>query len=182
MSNFPFLAALAVASTLLLVGCSPQVEEASGPAATDSPSIAASSAAPEASVARWAGLIAERKAELDDWYAGWDDATCSALASAAVDCNLMLTTASFLVQTNDIVIAGASDTSGNTYLGSVPDEISGLYSETIALTGRAVDAGSAWAEAGCGIGDEGECIGLAIDFERAIDAVQLKFEAWSPYL
>lgn len=94
----------------------------------------------------------------------------------------MLTTASFLVQTNDIVIAGASDTSGNTYLGSVPDEISGLYSETIALTGRAVDAGSAWAEAGCGIGDEGECIGLAIDFERAIDAVQLKFEAWSPYL
>ncbi|WP_182491616.1 hypothetical protein [Microcella alkalica] len=139
-------------------------------------------AQPEASVERWASLVAERKADLDDWYQGWDEATCSGLASAAVDCNLMLSSASFIAQTNDIVVAGASFEEGNTYLGAVPDEIADLYSDTIALTGAAVEAGAAWTDAGCGIGDEGDCIGLAVEFERAMDAVKSKFEAWSPYL
>lgn len=135
-----------------------------------------------ASVERWAGLVAERQLDLDDWYAGWDEAVCSSLASSEVDCNLMLTAASFIAQTNDIVIAGPSDPEAKTYLGPVPDEIADLYAETIALTGAARSAAQAWSDADCGVGVEGDCVGLAFTFESAMDKVRQKFAAWSPYL
>ena len=161
-----------------LSGCSSagNYDESSRPSTTPTPT------ADTASIAQWAGLVAERKLELDDWYEDWDDAICSSAASTEIDCNVQLTIATFLAQTNHIVIAAPSDPAAKTYLGKVPAEISSLYAETISLTEEAQTAGDAWSEAGCESGEAGDCIGLAFEFESALDSVRTKFAAWSPYL
>lgn len=53
---------------------------------------------------QWASLVAQQQAGWEDWQDGWDEAGCSSLAAAAgaMDCQLMLTSASFMVQTTSI--------------------------------------------------------------------------------
>lgn len=184
MSKSSIVASLAVALLLGLAGCASISSDAEEPTSTPNvvPTPAQEEPAATASVERWAGLVAERKLDTEGWFDDWNDALCSGLSSAAPDCNIMLSSASFIARTNDIVIAGASNPAGNTYLGEVPAEIADLYAETISLTASAVAAGDAWSDADCRIGTEGDCLRLATDFIRAMDNVRLKFAAWSPYL
>ena len=171
-------AVAALISAVALSGCSSSA--ATTTKGTQSPTEASS--APESSVAQWAGLVAERKLELDDWYEQWDKAVCSSAASMEIDCNIQLTIASMVAETNQLVISGPSNPSANTYLGEPPSEIAALYDDTLEVAEAAQAAGKAWVDAGCETEDAGECIGLAFEFEYALDSVRTKFAAWSPYL
>ena len=166
-------AAIAAVALIALAGCSAAPAPAETSTATPAPDTA--------SVERWAGLVAERQFETDDWLEDWDDRGCSGLQIANPACNVTLTSAAFIAQTTHLVIAGPSDPAARTYLGEVPAEIDDLYAATIKVTQEADDAATAWLDAKCADGRE-ECVKIAIDLERAIDATRTKFAAWSPYL
>ncbi|HHW50967.1 MAG TPA: hypothetical protein GX406_05810 [Pseudoclavibacter sp.] len=155
---------------LSLAGCS---MAPAGPAET-TPTPASAPVEP------WLSVIAEQRASLDEWHDDWEDATCSALAIDAFDCNIMLTTGALKAKTAHITVGGVSDPDSNTYLGDVPEAIEAVYLETVAATAAADEAGDAWSDSGCSSSD-GACVGLAFDLERALDDVRAKFTRWEPY-
>ncbi|QCR39663.1 hypothetical protein C1N74_03960 [Microbacterium sp. SGAir0570] len=134
---------------------------------------------------QWASLVAQQQAGWEDWQDGWDEAGCSSLAAAAgaMDCQLMLTSASFMVQTTSIEHELAVSAGKKGFIATTPPaEVATLFGELTAAGEAAADAGVAWSDAECGSTESDDCTTLAIAFERSIDALQSEFAAWRPYM
>lgn len=167
---------------LIVTGCASTPASDTAPEASI-PSPSVTEPAATASVARWAGVVAEQQVTLDDWYQSWDDANCSSLAIEAWECGTSIMTGSYIAQTIHLSVSGSSNTASTDYLGAVPADIADLYAETVALTDEALVAAETWRASTCNTDAAGTgCVTLAFTLENALSAVDTKFAAWSPYL
>lgn len=164
------------AAVLLLAACSSEHEPTDGESPAGAPT-SAEAAEDTATTEQWASEIAKLRTSYDDAQASWDGATCSAMAVPdAPDCLAMITTMGFLADTAQITLDGLQNEDGPTYLGTPPDEIASLLSET---TESATNASAAGQEVSCP-GDA--CLSTAFEFEQAWDALGEQFAGWDPYL
>lgn len=110
------------------------------------------------------------KADWEDSQGSWDDATCSAVASAdAVDCQALLIAMGNRAAAISLTLQGLSER-------AVPSEMADLLSETAAAARTADDAGGAVECPG------DQCVSTAFTFERAWDNLGGVLTEWEPYL
>lgn len=175
---------LAVAGLLSIV---PLSACASGATSTPSKEAGETPAVEESStVEQWASLIAQQSVDWDEWKAEWDDATCSSIAAAegAMDCNLMLTSAMYMLQTTSIELEPATSEGKKGFIASEPPaEVANLYAATEEAAPSGAAAAKAWQDANCGLSTSGEeCGGLSSDLETTVDDLMSEYAAWGPYL
>ena len=117
-----------------------------------------------------------RSLRVDEAQESWESAVCSSLAAEEPDCGALLYIMSATAATTSITLGGGANPDGPTYLGSPPDEVADLITDTLAAAAAAMTAGE---DVDC----PGEnCVGTSFAFTRAWDALREALTRWSPYI
>lgn len=165
----------------MLAGCSAGVTSAQ-PEATSTPT-----PTKEAStVAQWASLIAQQKAEWDEWSDTWEENSCSgvtASSSAGLLCRLQLTSATFIAETTTIEHQLAVTPGKKGFIATEPPaEVASLFEQTKAAAESVKDSADAWDAGGCSSSTAGDCASLSVTFDRSIGSLAKAFVGWTPYM
>jgi hypothetical protein len=166
----------AVIAILALSGCSAG-SNAAGAISSPSPSPTKDG---DRTLSQWASVVAEQTAYLAAWKQKWDADLCS--AASGFNCSLQTLSGTFVATTVNVSLKiPESKTAIKGYIGTPPSEIRSLYADTRRLAQAADDAGAAWV-ASCNAKTAPECATLLFKFSSAVDSLETKFTAWSPYL
>ncbi|KSU52914.1 hypothetical protein SAMN05216418_2875 [Microbacterium enclense] len=137
-------------------------------------------------VAQWASLIAQQKAEWDDWAESWDDSECSpafATTQAGIICRVQLTSATFMATTTTIEHQLAVTPGKKGFIASSPPaEVSSLFAQTKTAAETVQREAEAWDAGGCSTTTGEGCASLTFAFDRAIGDLSKAFVGWSPYM
>lgn len=180
--RFAPVALASVTLVAVLSGCSGG-SPAAQPQAVSSPS---ATAAETSTVAQWASLIAQQKAEWDEWADDWEGNDCSALTAVSkvgLVCRVQLTSAMFMAQTTTIEHELAVTPGRKGFIAATPpSEVTSLFSQTKTAAQAVADGAEAWDAAGCSTSLGGDCTSLTVSFDRSIDALTKAFVGWTPYM
>ena len=170
---------VALAAIALMTGCSSGGEPTPTPDPVETAAAAPTVTAPAeegATVEQGAGLVAVEQMRVDEAQESWESAVCSSLAAEEPDCGALLYIMSATAATTSITLGGGANPDGPTYLGSPPDEVADLITDTLAAAAAAMTAGE---DVDC----PGEnCVGTSFAFTRAWDALREALTRWSPYI
>lgn len=149
------------------------------PAAVTGPA-AAGSAAP-GGIRPWASLIAKQQTIYNTWRTPWDETSCSSLSLTAASCAAQVRAGTTAASTIAHNVDAAAEQGTPANLGPVPHRIEGIWRSTRAAADVASKDGRAY-QAQCSGKASKECAGLAQTFANDMDALQLDFAGWQPYV
>lgn len=168
-------AVLVAVGLLVLTGC------AGTPAPEAAPAPAPAPAAATEDVDEWASVVAEQSAYLAEWKDEWDADGCRSAPPSDFPCAAAALSGTYITQTVSLGLKAPTTTAAKGYIGEVPEKISALYGDTLALADAAVAAGANWS-AECNATPGDDCLTLTFKFDNAVEALTTKFAAWAPYL
>lgn len=115
------------------------------------------------------------------WRTPWDTNSCSTVPLNVAPCAAEVRTGTVAAMTIARQIDGATKQGAPTYIGHVPPAISGLWRSTKAMVDAASKDGHAY-QVQCSGKTSNQCAGLAQTFTNDMDALQLDFAGWQPYM